>query len=177
MQHPGALLIPLAQVLPQLGEGLIQVGWAVVASQFRREELAMSDAEMADRLPNGIQLPLDEIIRQISADLFMSGGPAVDVSGLESFPAPFQPLISDPAPEPEPDVSAVPEPAPMVNPERVFERAPEPEPMAESPLVVEAAARLAGEPPRPSEPAEAEPPPALAPPLPVVLALPPVLAT
>src|SRR6266436_3415243 len=27
MQHPDALLIPLAQVLPQLGEGLIQVSW------------------------------------------------------------------------------------------------------------------------------------------------------
>jgi hypothetical protein len=177
MQHPDALLIPLAQVLPQLGEGLIQVGWDLVASQFPREQMAMSDAEMADRLPNGIQLPLDEIIRQISADLFMSGGPAVDVSGLESFPAPFQPLVSDPAPAPEPDVSAMPEPAPMVNPESVFERAPEPEPMAEPPLVVEAASRLAAQPPRPSEPVEVELAPVVAPPIPVVVELPPVIAT
>src|SRR5260370_38886717 len=122
MQHPGALLIPLAQVLPQLGEGLIQVGWDVVASQFPREQMAMSDAEMADRLPNGIQLPLDEIIRQISADLFMSGGPAVDVSGLASFPAPVQPLGPDPGPEPAPAVPAVPGPAPMANPPRQVAR-------------------------------------------------------
>src|SRR5260370_18227585 len=51
MQHPGALLIPLAQVLPQLGEGLIQAGWELVASQFRRNQMPTSDAAMADRLP------------------------------------------------------------------------------------------------------------------------------
>ena len=112
MQHPGALLIPLSRVLPQLGEGLIQVGWDVVAPQFPREQMAVSDAEMIERLPNGIQLPLDEVIRQISPDLFMTGGPAVDVRGLESFPAPFQPLLSDPAPEPAP-AAATEAPAPI----------------------------------------------------------------
>ena len=195
MQHPGALLIPLAQVLPQLGEGLIQVGWDVVASQFPREQMAMSDAEMADRLPNGIQLPLDEIIRQISPDLFMSGGPAVDVSGLESFPAPFQPLVSDPAPEPEPvaavepatsAVMALPEPAPLVVPEppasaagseNVSALAPEPEPMAAPPLVVQAASPLVAEPPRPSDPVSVELAPVVAPPIQEVVALPPVVAT
>ena len=106
MHQPGALLIPLSRVLPQLGEGLIRVGWDVVAPQFPREQMAVSDAEMIERLPNGIELPLDEVIRQISPDLFVTGGPAVDVRGLESFPAPFQPLLSDPAPEPAPAAAA-----------------------------------------------------------------------
>ena len=90
----------------------------------------MSDAEMIERLPNGIQLPLDEIIRQISPDLFMSRGPAADVSGLESFPAPFQPLVSDPAPEPEPVPRRCRSRPPSIP--RAFERVPEP-----APLVVE----------------------------------------
>jgi hypothetical protein len=150
MQHPGALLIPLSRVLPQLGEGLIRVGWDVVAPQFPREQMAVSDAEMIERLPNGIQLPLDEVIRQISPELFMTGGPAADVSGLESFPAPFQPLLSDPAPEPPPGaavqvpapmVAAVPdpepaaipvaEPAPIAIAEVVLDRAPVPAPTVE----------------------------------------------
>jgi hypothetical protein len=120
MQQPGALLIPQSVVLPQLAEGLIRVTWDIVAPQFPHDQMTVSDAEMAERLPNGIRLPLDEIVRQVPPDLFMSGGPAADVRGLESFPAPFQPLLSDPAPEP-PRVSPVtepnltlPEPAPVV---------------------------------------------------------------
>ena len=99
MRQPGALLIPQSLVLPQLAEGLIRVGWDVIAPQFPREAMAVSDAEMAERLPNGIRLPLDEIVRQVPLDLFMAAGPAADVRGLEYFPAPFQPLVSDPAPE------------------------------------------------------------------------------
>jgi hypothetical protein len=117
MRAPGALLVPLSSVLPQLGEGMIRVGWDVVAAQFPRDLMAVSDSEMVARLPQGLQLPLDEIIRQLSPDLFANTGPAADVSGLESFPAPFQPLLSDPAPESQPAASsasvaaAVPEPA------------------------------------------------------------------
>ncbi|MGH7418984.1 MAG: hypothetical protein ACREKB_14520, partial [Candidatus Rokuibacteriota bacterium] len=99
MRQPGSLLIPHSLILPQLAEGLIRVSWDAVASQFPREQMTVSDAEMMERLPNGIRLPLDEVIRQVPLDLFMTGGPAVDVRGLESFPAPFQPLVSDPAPE------------------------------------------------------------------------------
>lgn len=99
MRTPGAILVPLSSVLPQLGEGMVRVGWDVVASQFPRDLMAVSDAEMTERLPQGLQLPIDEIIRQLSPDLFASTGPAADVSGLESFPAPFQPLLSDPSPE------------------------------------------------------------------------------
>jgi hypothetical protein len=117
MRQPGSLLIPHSLVLPQLAEGLIQVSWDAVASQFPREQLAVSDAEMMERLPNGIRLPLDEVIRQVPLDLFMTGGPAVDVRGLESFPAPFQPLVSDPAPEPE-QAPALDAPAEAVEAER-----------------------------------------------------------
>ncbi len=136
MRQPGSLLIPHSLILPQLAEGLIRVSWDAVASQFPREQLTVSDAEMMERLPNGIRLPLDEIIRQVPFDLFMTGGPAVDVRGLESFPAPFQPLVSDPAPElaqapsaeapaaavepgpdPGPAVVEVTEPAPLAVPE------------------------------------------------------------
>ncbi len=99
MRQPGALSIPQSVVLPQLAEGLIRVGWDVIAPQFPRDAMAVSDAEMAERLPNGLRLPLDEIVRQVPMDLFMAAGPAADVRGLEYFPAPFQPLVSDPAPE------------------------------------------------------------------------------
>ncbi len=173
MQHPGALLIPLSRVLPQLGEGLIQVGWDVVASQFPREQMAVSDAEMTERLPNGIHLPLDEVIRQISPDLFMTSGPAIDVRGLESFPAPFQPLLSDPAPEPVPAApaeasaaiaaaAAMPEPLPVPEPvaepspisgaEVVLERAPVSVSMTEPvPVSVAEPPRMVEPPPGPVE--------------------------
>jgi hypothetical protein len=138
MHQPNTLLVPLAQILPQLGEGLIRVGWDVIAPQFPREQMALSDAEMAERLSNGINLPIDEVIRQISPDLFMTGGPAADVSGLESFPAPFQPLLSDPAPEPPvvatptPPAPAGPEVAPAASAEIVRESAPVQEHLVET---------------------------------------------
>jgi hypothetical protein len=135
MRQPGVLLLARSLVLPQLADGLIRVSWNAVASQFPRGDLAESDAGMTARLPNGIRLPLDEIIRQIPPDLFMIASPAADVRGLESFPAPFQPLLSDPAPELPPatspavddDVStAVP-----VAPDPVVPDQPEPVPTAE----------------------------------------------
>ncbi len=174
LRQPGSLLIPHSLILPQLAEGLIRVSWEAVASQFPREQLAVSDAEMMERLPNGIRLPLDEIIRQVPPDLFMTGGPAVDMRGLESFPAPFQPLVSDPAPEPaqappveaqaeavEPDPDPVPavveiaEPAsiavPEVDAEATLARVGdvvEPEPAIESrpPVILESEPDLNGRP-------------------------------
>ena len=144
MRQPGALLIPQSVVLPQLAEGLIRVGWDVIAPQFPRVAMAVSDAEMAERLPNGIRLPLDEIVRQVPPDLFMAAGPAADVRGLEYFPAPFQPLVSDPAPEAVVE-TATPEREAVVaeeSREAVLEPAPalasptEPEPgVAEDPVV------------------------------------------
>jgi len=129
MREPGALLIPRAIVLPQLAEGVIRVGWDVVAPQFPRAELAVSDAQMMERLPNGIRLPLDEIVRQVPLDLFAAPGPAADVRGLEYFPAPFQPLLSDPAPE-APVQSAV---EPAMEPAPAVVTVPEAEAVAEEP--------------------------------------------
>ena len=142
MRHPGALLIPRSVVLPRLAEGLIRVGWDVVAAQFPRDEMAVSDAEMAERLPNGIRLPLDEIIRQVPMDLFMAPGPAADVRGLEYFPAPFQPLLSDPAPAP-PVPAEVPAPPVLTAPEPVATeepRNPALEPVEPAPVLDPAAA-------------------------------------
>jgi hypothetical protein len=136
MRTPGAILVPLSSVLPQLGEGMIRVGWDVVAAQFPHELMAVSDAEMAERLPQGLQLPIDEIIRQLSPDLFASSGPAADVSGLESFPAPFQPLLSDPAPETRRTVESVSAPAPSQSAAQQIAPTPEPSAPALVPDVV-----------------------------------------
>jgi hypothetical protein len=138
MREPGLLLVPQSLVLPQLAEGLIRVSWSVVASQFPHDQMTASDGEMAEKLPDGIQLPLDEVIRQLPTALFATGGAAVDVRGLENFPAPFQPFVSDPAPaviEPEPvrgpvvtevveAVTAVPEEPPIVAAPEVVEESP-----------------------------------------------------
>lgn len=154
MHQPGALLVPQFLVLPQLAEGLIRVKWDVVAAQFPRDLLTVADADMMARLPNGISLPLDEVIAQVPSDLFLIGGSAVDVRGLESFPAPFQPLVSDPAPEP-PKAVPVERPAPPAEPEPVVV-APsdlaEPEPVT----VVTADVAMEEGPPTPRETVEVE---------------------
>jgi hypothetical protein len=175
MRQPGALLIPQSLVLPQLAEGLIRVGWDVIVAQFPHEAMAMSDAEMAERLPNGLRLPLDEIVRQVPMDLFMAAGPAADVRGLEYFPAPFQPLVSDPAPE-APVEAAVPEPEPAIE-TPVLEAAPalalptEPEPIvAEDPVVVPATDPIEELPVEPDRPLDLETRVVLDEPSPVVAA-------
>lgn len=154
MRQPGALLVPQYLVLPQLAEGLIRVKWDVVAAQFPRDLLTVADADMMARLPNGISLPLDEVIAQVPSDLFLIGGPAVDVRGLESFPAPFQPLVSDPAPEPPKAVPAEP-PAPPAEPEPVAVAPPD---LAEPERVTVVTADVAMEegPATPRETVEAE---------------------
>jgi hypothetical protein len=153
LRQPDTLLVPQSLVVPQLAEGLIQVSWDVVAAQFPRELLTVSDAEMLERLPHGIRLPLDEVIRQVPSDLFMTGGAAVDVRGLESFPAPFQPLVSDPAPE-------APRPAPAEAPAAIVEVPPAPAPAVvgvEEPQPV-ATAPVAEVPPIDTMPIEPVPP-------------------
>lgn len=102
LRQPGCLLVRQSLVLPQLAEGLVQLSWEEVAPQFPLHQMILPEAELAQRLQRGIQLPLDEVIHQLPPELFLSGAPAADVRGLESFPAPFQPLVSDPAPEPRP---------------------------------------------------------------------------
>jgi hypothetical protein len=53
----------------------------------------MSHDAIKAGLPDGqCVLPLDEIVRQFSPEIFLSAGPAPDVRGIEVFSAPFQPL-------------------------------------------------------------------------------------
>jgi hypothetical protein len=88
------LVVPQALIVPQLAEGVVQVEWDVVASQFPPEVFAVPLSEVATRIVNGrLLLPLDEIVRQLSRDVFaasMARGP-VEMPGLAEFPAPFRP--------------------------------------------------------------------------------------
>jgi len=88
------LLVPPSLIVPQLGEGVVQVEWDVVAGQFPPEVFAVPLSEVAARIVNGrLLLPLDEIVRQLSRDVFtasMARGP-MTMPGFEEFPAPFRP--------------------------------------------------------------------------------------
>ncbi|HET8578770.1 MAG TPA: hypothetical protein VFO18_16860 [Methylomirabilota bacterium] len=95
LSEPGQLRIPRSVVLPQLGEGEVRVPWDAVVGQLPRHLLASSEEELIRRLPEGLLLPLDEVVRQLPPELFAAAGPGPDVSELESFPAPFQPLLPD----------------------------------------------------------------------------------
>jgi hypothetical protein len=94
--EPGYLLIPQRLVLAQLAEGLVRVGWEVVGEQFPRHLLTMTDQEIATQLSDGqLVLPLDELVPQLPRELFAVAGPLVDMEGIASFPAPFQPTMSE----------------------------------------------------------------------------------
>jgi hypothetical protein len=95
--EPGHLLIPQRLVLAQLPEGFVRAGWEVVAEQFPRALLSMTDEEITLRLADGqLVLPLDELVPQLPRDLFTLSGRAVDVEGIESVPPPFQPVPAEP---------------------------------------------------------------------------------
>jgi hypothetical protein len=113
LPEPGVVVVPARDVLPQLGEGLVTVGWEIVAGQFPRDVLAITDEEVKTGLrEGGLVLPLDEVVRQLPHELFAATGPGPDVRGLESYPAPFQPF----APEQEVDAAAPSEAPPLVAP-------------------------------------------------------------
>ncbi|HEX6774834.1 MAG TPA: hypothetical protein VF238_03245, partial [Methylomirabilota bacterium] len=165
---PGAFRVPLAQVgarllesetllvaqsliVPQLGEGVVQVEWEAVIEQFPAAVFAVAPAEVKKRIVNGrLLLPLDEIVRQLSPEVFgasMGRGP-VEVPGIESFPAPFKPMGGEERP-PVPAPAAV---VPEVLPTPARNLAPSAAAVAE---VVAAPARepvLSPEPMRPPEP-------------------------
>jgi hypothetical protein len=109
--------------------------------------LAVSEEELARQFVDGLLLPLDEVIRQFPPETFAAAGPGPDVRQLESFPAPFQPLVPEaqppaettaapvellpvePSPIEEPATQVEPEPISLhVEPEPALESAPEPEP-------------------------------------------------
>ena len=78
MLRPGvSLFVPRGLLLPHLAEGVAPVKWEVVADQFPRDELLLTNAEIAKRLPNGsLRLPLDEVMPQIPAELLTLSKPA-----------------------------------------------------------------------------------------------------
>ena len=101
LREPGHLLIPVREVLPQLVEGMVVVRWDEVAGQFPADAFAGGVSAVAERLAGGrLVLPLDELVRRLPPDVFALSAAAPDVSALESFPLPFQPVSETPEPEP-----------------------------------------------------------------------------
>jgi hypothetical protein len=141
LREADTLLVAQALIVPQLGEGVVQVAWEAVVEQFPAGVFAVAPAGVKERIVNGrLLLPLDEIVRQLPPDVFgasMGRGP-VQVPGIESFPAPFKPLgweqsapapaaaASDlkPAPSIEPVPAVVVEPVPSIEAVRSIEPVP-----------------------------------------------------
>jgi len=92
MLRPGvSLFVPRRLLLPHLAEGAAPVKWKVVADQFPRDELVLTDAEIEKRLLDGsLLLPLDEILLQIPADLLAPPKQAVTVAPAEELPSPVK---------------------------------------------------------------------------------------
>ena len=87
------LLVPRRLALAQLSGGIVRAEWDLMAHQIPSHLLAMSHDAIKAGLPDGqCVLPLDEIVRQFSPEIFLTAGPAPDVRGIEVFSAPFQPL-------------------------------------------------------------------------------------
>jgi len=127
LHEPHMLLIPRRLVLPQLGEGAVEIPWTLVDGQFPDLAFAMPQNEVRRRFPDWvISLPMDEVIKQVGMDAFRVQSPAADVSDIGDFPAPFNPGPPEPeetpaaeptAAEPEPRrAPALPSvPAPMAS--------------------------------------------------------------
>jgi len=96
--RPGvSLLIPLRLVVPQLSEGRVRVRWEEIADQFPHEELALSHAEIARRLPHGsLLLPLDEVVPQVPAEILERVSPPADIDDIEDL-LPPAPAVEAPA--------------------------------------------------------------------------------
>jgi len=62
LREAETLLVAQALIVPQLGEGVVQVAWEAVAEQFPAAVFAVTPTEVKDRIVNGrLLLPLDEI--------------------------------------------------------------------------------------------------------------------
>jgi len=92
MLRPGvSLFVPRGLLLPHLAEGIAAVKWEVVADQFPRDELLLTNAEIAKRLPNGsLRLPLDEVMPQIPAELLTLSKQPAAAQRTEELPPPAQ---------------------------------------------------------------------------------------
>jgi hypothetical protein len=96
LREPGQLVIPQRLALAQLEEGVVRVGWDVVADQFPRDLLAMGDEGVRRRLPDAqIVLPLDEVVRQMPTDLFAAELEPVVLNEADDIPDLFLPPSLD----------------------------------------------------------------------------------
>jgi hypothetical protein len=148
LREPHTLVIPQRLVIPQLGEGRVEVPWTLVEDQFPELGLAMPRTEVRRRFPEWVlSLPMDEVVRQVPAGLFHVAAPAADLSDIGQFPPPFNP--GPPAPEP----ARSPEPAPLED------AATAPEPLPPAPVALAPSPAPA---PAAVTPSPAVPPPAVA---------------
>lgn len=87
MLRPGvSLFVPRGLLLPYLAEDVAPVKWQVVADQFPRDELVLTDTEIAERLPDGsLLLPLDDVVPQIPAELWAPSKHTATVAGSEEL--------------------------------------------------------------------------------------------
>jgi hypothetical protein len=122
LQEPHVLLVPRRLVLPQLGEGAVEVAWTLVEGQFPELAFAMPPAEVRRRFPEWVlSLPMDVVVSQVPMDLFRMEGPTADLSGIGEFPAPFTPGPLEPEaaapsdPPPAPESKPAPPPPPVVS--------------------------------------------------------------
>jgi hypothetical protein len=190
MREPHVLVVPRRLVVPQLADGAVEIAWTLIEDQFPELAFAVPPAEMRQRFAGwALSLPMDEVVRQVPAELWRVEVPAADLSDIGQFPAPFTPappsVASAPAPVAEPEPVPPPVPVrlePVSSPVVVASKPPvtvappppppappvvlPPEPVVTAPAPVVVA-------PAPSVPS---PPPVVAPPAPVVAAPPPVVA-
>ena len=92
LPEPGYVRVPEALVINQLGEGLVRISWDVIARQLPDAAFAGPRAAAVRRLADlAIELPLADIVSQLSPDVFADALQPVELSDLEGFPMPFLP--------------------------------------------------------------------------------------
>jgi hypothetical protein len=92
LPEPGYVRVPEALVINQLGEGLVRISWDVIARQLPDAVFAGSRAAAVRRLADlAIELPLADIVSQLSPDVFADTLQPVELSDIEGFPMPFLP--------------------------------------------------------------------------------------
>ena len=113
VREPHVIVIPCRLVLPQLGEGAVEISWTLVDDQFPELALAMPRLEVRRRFPGWVlSLPMDEVVRQLPREVFRVQAPAAELFDIAQFPAPFAP--EPPAPLEAPAAPGVPEAEPSV---------------------------------------------------------------
>ena len=91
LPQSGYVVVPEALVVNQIVEGLVRIAWDVVARQLPDTAFAGSRSAAARRLADvAIELPLADVVSQLSPELFADAKP-VEAVGIEGFPMPFLP--------------------------------------------------------------------------------------